>query len=222
MKFKELAWGAFIHRYGYSDTGTYQSLASDANFLARLKANPSLEDLERLRKFLVKYGVHYAPKDLAEQYLRIWPVLQPHVYQLSDEQLETCNFEQQEIQDEIKKAYNLLDLRAWGADTVVSKVLHFCNISFFVMWDFDIRDGVFGPQAYIDFLKMMQKEALEALEDFNRLGLPGRPEEFVSGRLNYKSIRPLTKLIDDYNWATTTKHWPKEVPDWLINLMIAK
>lgn len=222
MKFRELAWGAFIFKNGYgeNDKTTYQKLASDGNFLASLKTNPSLEDLEKLRDFLVHYGVHYARKNLAEQHLKIWPHLLPHIQQLSDERLEICNFDDPQIQQEIRAAYDLLDRRAWGGDTTVSKVLHFCNIGFFVMWDINIQGGKFGPQGYIEFLRAMQREALEVLEDFKTLGLPERPEEYISKALKYKSVRPLTKLIDDFNWVTMTRNWPKEPPDWLLSILV--
>jgi hypothetical protein len=222
MKFRDFAWGAFIFKTGYDDNSIYQPLASDNNFLARLKTTSSLEDLENLREFLVHYGVRHAPKNLAEQYLKIWPRLQPHIQRLSDERLEICNFDNPQIQNEIRAAYNLLLLGAWGGDTTVSKILHFCNTSFFVMWDINIRTGKFGPQGYIEFLQAMQREAVQVLEDFKRLGLPGRPEEFLSKALKYTSIRPLTKLIDDHNWVTITKGWPATPPDWLLGLLIRK
>lgn len=173
MKFSELAWGAFIFRYGYNDDSIYMPLVSDAYFLVRLKTNPSLEDLDKLREFLVHYGVRHAPKNLGEQYLKIWNRLQPHLQRLSDERLENCKFDEPQIQDEIRTAYYLLEFGAWGGDTVVSKILHFCNTSFFVMWDIYIQSGKFGPQGYFEFLQTMQREAVEVVEDFKRLGLAG-------------------------------------------------
>lgn len=222
MNFKELAWGAFLFKYkaGPDDFSYYQPLASDKDFLRRLQLDPSLEDFEKIRYFLAHYGVHFVPKDLAHQYVSVWPRLRPYIQRLSDENLETCDFNNREIQDHILGIFRRMDNRTWGGDTVISKVLHFFNINLFVMIDSDISGhfSKYGPQGYFEFLQEMQRQALEVLNDFCGLGTTGRPEEFISHRLNYQSIRSLTKLIDDYNWMVITKRWPKIPPDWLLDL----
>jgi len=220
MKFAELAWGAFIFKYGYSYLYDYQALASDKDFLERLQRNPAIEDFERLRDFLVHYGVPWAPKDLAEQHYSVWPRLQQNIAILSKERLETCDFQRQDIREGIMNIFDVLLHQVWGGETVVSKVMHFFNVALFVMVDSFIigRFGKYGPQGYIDFLHNMQKEAMELLFDFRQTGLPGRPEEYLSKALKYTGIRPLTKFIDDYNWIAISKRWPKKVPDWLLSL----
>ncbi len=224
MKFKELAWGAFIFKAGYRDYAIYQPLASDKDYLLRLQTNPSLEDFKKLREFLVHYGVPWTPKDLPQKHLSIWPRLQPHIQQLSSERLETCDFNNQQIRDEILAAFNCLLFGTWGAETVVSKVLHFLNLHLFVMIDAPImmHFGRYGSQGYLEFLYDMQREAVEVLNDYQKLGLSGRPEEFLSQMLNYSGVRPLTKLIDDYNWVTITRAWPKTPPNWLFDLFVRK
>lgn len=226
MTFKELAWGAFIFKFkaGLNDLSYYQPLASDKEFLIRLQTEPLLEDFKNLRNFLVHYGVHTAPKNLAQQYASAWPRLEPHIQRLSKECLESCDFNDHQIQDDISDAFCILLNRAWGGDTVVSKVLHFFNINLFVMIDSEIsfRFKKYGPRGYVEFLRAMQRETIEVLDDYRKLGLPGRPEEFLSRNLNYKNIRPLTKLIDDYNWIAITQKWPGTPPDWLLNLFDRK
>jgi hypothetical protein len=223
MKFKELAWGAFVFRWAYDDTRTYQPLATNKEFLTRLQSNPSLEDFDKLQWFLVHYGVRFAPKALGRDYDRLWPQLKPHIHRLAGESLVKCNLNNSEIHDQIVGAYSCLG-NAWGGNTVVAKVLHFFNIALFVMWDRKIyseySQGKSGADAYLEFLKAMQKEAIEALDDFERLSV-GKPlEEFLSEQLVYKGIRPLTKFIDDYYWVTITKEWPSTIPNWLTNLFI--
>jgi len=222
MKFKELAWGAFIFKAGYRDYSIYEPLASDKDYLLRLQTNPALEDLEKLRDFLVHYGVPWTPKSLPHKQLSIWPRLRLHIQRLSTERLETCDFNSRQVQDEIIAAFNCLLFGTWGAETVVSKVLHFLNPSLFVMIDSPImmHFSKSGSQGYLEFLHDMQREAVEVLNDFQQLSLSGRLEEFLSRALDYKGIRPLTKLIDDYNWITITKGWPKTPPDWLFDLFL--
>lgn len=224
MKFKELAYGAFIFKNLANGDPKYQSLAMDRGFLSRLQKGPSLAEFDTLREFLVNYGVRFAPKTLGQDYLLLWPRLKPHVERLAAEGLEDCDLNSTEIQDEIAGAYTCLLNGAWGGDTVVAKVLHFFNVSLFVMWDEKIylkyRQGSIWSAAYLEFLKTMQGEAIEVIEDFKKLSLPGRLEAFLSQQLGYSGIRPLTKLVDDYNWVTITRGWPVTIPDWLLGLFI--
>jgi len=224
VKFKELAWGALVFKNLTSADPIYQQLGTDKAFLSRLQANPSIQDFERLRYFLVHYGVRFAPRDLARQYLCLWPNLKPHVRKLVGKSLMKCDLNNTEIRDDIAAAYDCLRLESWGGDTAVAKVLHFFNVSLFVMWDeniyFKYRQGSIWSAAYLEFLKSMQDEAIELLEDFERLSLSDRLEKFLSQQLGYSSIRPLTKFIDDFNWVTITKGWPPSIPDWLLSLFI--
>jgi len=90
------------------------------------------------------------------------------------------------------------------------------------MWDSNIQAAYgksFGSRGYLEFLQEMQEKAEEIIADFQRLSLPGGPAEFLSAQLGYKGIRPLTKLLDDYNWVTITKGWPSIAPDWLSRLL---
>jgi hypothetical protein len=223
MKFKELAWGAFVFKNGYGDAYDYQERASDRAFLNRLRSEPSKAEFQRLRDFLVHYGVPWASKRLAQQYKSVWPSLRPFIQELSTERLETCIFEEPRIQEKIVAVFDTLLKKTWGKETVVSKVLHLFNTDLFVMVDRPIMKKYkkTGSHGYVEFLKEMQKEACELLQDFIQLGLPGTPHKHLSRMLGYETVRPLTKLIDDYNWVTITKRWPKTPPDWLLDLFVA-
>lgn len=224
MKFKDLAWGAFafagMTRKDYMSP--YQALATDSTFLSTLKTNPSINEFQRLRDFLTHFGVPWAPINLASQYMSIWSSLQPCISRLTSEILENSDFGQEDIADAVKAAYSYLQWpHVWGGDTVASKVLHFFNIQLFVMWDNDIQSNYgkpYGASGYLEFLKEMQNHAIEALIDFKQLNLPGTPSLYLSQQLGYTGVRPLTKLLDDYNWVTITKRWPSELPDWLSSL----
>jgi len=225
MRFKDLAWGAFgfaaMTRSDY--VGPYQQLVTDPDFLKKLRADPSLNDFQRLRDFLTHYGVPWAPTDLANQYMTIWPHLKPSVQRLAHENLETCDLNNDEIGAAIEDAYGYLQWpHCWGGDTVASKSLHFFNVCLFVMWDSNIQAAYgksFGPRGYLEFLQEMQKQAKEIIADFQRLSLARGPAEYLSAQLGYKGVRPLTKLLDDYNWVTITKGWPSIAPDWLSRLL---
>ncbi len=223
MKFKELAWGSFLFKHVAGDV-FYQPIASNEGFLNTLRTDPSLGEFQKLRDFLVHYGVPWARKDLANQYLAIWPKLKPFVSEILNERLENCEFSQTRIHDNITAAFDILLRGTWGSDTVVSKVLHFFNTELFMMIDIPIMSHYkkYGSSGYLEFLKLMQGNAQEVLADFKQLELPGTPQGYLSKMLNYKSIRPLTKLIDDFNWVTITKKWPIAPPYELLDLFFRK
>ncbi|MBI4181311.1 MAG: hypothetical protein HY528_05205 [Chloroflexi bacterium] len=105
----------------------------------------------------------------------------------------------------------------WGGDTVASKVLHLLNPNLFVMWDMGISGNLSGAVGYLKFLKKMQVEAEEASQDFQMLGYPGTPAQFIASNLGARYTKTLAKLIDEYNWVTVTRRWPTTVPQWLLS-----
>ena len=221
MKLSELAWVSFIFANLTRHDPTYQALISDGSFLSKLRTKPSLVEFQRVRDFLAHYRVPWAPKDLAQKYLTVWPALKPYIEQLSSESLIACDLESKEIQDAILHAYSYLQWpHVWGGDTVTSKTLHWFNTSFFIMWDENIQTSYrkFGAQGYLEFLKIMQSHAIEALNDFEQLSLPMQLDEVLSSQLGYPTTRPLVKLLDDYNWIIITKGWPPNIPNWLLEL----
>jgi len=220
VKFRDLAWGAFVFtKNDYPPT--YDSLAADPGFLHRLRTDPSVDDFQRIRDFLTHYGVPWAPKGLAAQYMGVWPKLQPSIEKLSGFSLEQCDLGDPPIADAIETAYKLLqNPHVWGSDTVASKILHFFNVHLFMMWDTPIwsYSRQLGIKTYVDFLRLMQQRALEIMADYQTLSLPGNPAEYLSKKLGYTYTRSLSKYLDDYNWITITAKWPKCCPEWLLKL----
>lgn len=197
---------------------------TDHDLLNRLCTDPGQGDFQRVRDFLVNYGVPWAPNDLANQYLGVWPQMKPHIQKLAGNILETCDLTTgSELSDAVQDSYGLLQYPwVWGGDTVASKTLHFFNPGLVMMWDDPIKSAHvtgYGAAAYLVFLQEMQTQAQEVMSDFQQLSLPGRPEEYLSKKLGYSYTRPLTKLLDDYNWMTITKEWPPDLPDWLHQLL---
>jgi len=222
VKFKELAWGAFTYKNvnkGTQGTTIYNELVSDIEFLKRLQISPGLGDCERIRDFLVHFGVRFTPKDFAEKHLLpLWPHLQPSISLLAQRTIQTIDFTNPQIQDAIIHAFNW-PFGVWGSDTVKSKVLHFFNVQLFVMWDEGISQPYkVGAEGYLSFLIKTQEEAKAVIADFNKLYPSYQLATYLSKKLGYPTTRPLTKLIDQYNWITIAKEWPAEPPDWLLEI----
>jgi hypothetical protein len=224
MKFRDLAWGAFLYRNrnrGTHGERIYNDLIGDNKFLGRLQDNPLLDDFERIRDFVAHFGVHWIPKAFAKEHLLpLWPTLKPHIIALAEETLETVDFSNPPIQEAIIRAFNW-PFEVWGSDTVRSKVLHFFNVRLFVMWDNRISDPYHvGGEGYLEFLRQTQIQAREAIADFEKLHDSSSVEAFLSEKLGYETKRPLTKLIDQYNWITISEGWPCSPPDWLLDFYL--
>jgi hypothetical protein len=218
MTVAKLAWGTFVFAHATGHDQTYQDLVADVAFLDRLQTNPKLDDFERLRTFLTQYGVHYAPKDLANQYLAAWPTIKPYITQLSGMSLTDCDLCEPNTRNAISAVFgHLVGPAVWGGGTVTSKMLHFFNVKLFMMTDAFIASeyGGFGPAGYLSYLTTMQTAAKEVQAEFAEWHPNQSLEEYLASMLGYQNPRPLTKLLDDYNWVTITRRWPEELPNWL-------
>lgn len=117
----------------------------------------------------------------------------------------------EEVTSAIRDAYKSAKVKNIGP-TAISKVLHLLNPELFVMWDEDIRDEyrVKGnANGYIEFLKKMQNEIDEALEEeaknrgYSKDEVARRICEELTGEKLRRELtrkKTLAKLIDEYNW----------------------
>jgi hypothetical protein len=121
----------------------------------------------------------------------------------------TIDFNDEKISYALKTIYGRLDpLRYFGSPTTISKVLHLLNPEIFVMWDRDIRKMYKthntrvreNPEGYLEFLKDVQKELLEALNERSRTSgkTLNEVEREIRDRYRWKTI---AKIADEYNWA---------------------
>jgi len=92
--------------------------------------------------------------------------------------------------------------------TGTSKILHVLYPPLFVMWDSAIRGGYAVGRASSDyagrFLPRIQREAKEAVDSYIADGKAG-PTTVVRELERLCEDRPLTKLIDEYNYCRFTR-----------------
>ena len=88
--------------------------------------------------------------------------------------------------------------------TGASKILHLLKPNVFVMWDQEIRRqyGVSdNEEGYLEFLAEMKSLLKELLDEYGRRYDAENPVATLVGKYR----KPLTKLIDEYNWLTARK-----------------
>lgn len=130
--------------------------------------------------------------------------------ELRGERFVHMNFDEERFSSAIKEIYDKLDSIPYiGSPTAISKILHLLNPEIFVMWDNDIRKLYKNknnrirdtPEGYLEFLKEVQRELKEALEDAQRKTGKGldEVEQEIRGRYKHKT---LARIVDEYNWIT--------------------
>ena len=91
--------------------------------------------------------------------------------------------------------------------TATSKILHVLHPPLFVMWDSAIRGGYAVDRSSGDyarrFLPRMQRQASEAVDSYIRDG-EAEPAAAVEALEKRCGGRPLTKLVDEYNYCKFT------------------
>lgn len=177
-----------------------------------------LEDTQHIRRvikpFLIQWGMMGRVagregldwKKLGE----ILRSLEKEFGELRGKRFVLINFDEVKISSIIKNIYGKLRSVPYiGGLTSAPKILHLLNPEIFVMWDNDIRKLYKNknnrirdtPEGYLEFLKEVQRELKEALEDRQKETGKGLDETEQEIRSRYKH-KTLTRIIDEYNWIT--------------------
>lgn len=124
-------------------------------------------------------------KDFLPSFEKVLKISEPIFEKLKKEEFQKTNLNI--IGDNIKEIYAILS-KVKGIKYVgASKIMHLINRRLFVMWDnaikkaYGIRTSM--PEDYLNFLKLMQVKFKD---------------------VNWTEGKPLTKAIDEYNYASFT------------------
>jgi len=156
---------------------------------------------EYIIRFLELWGVRRAstqlnPITLYEKIVELKPVL--NKFNISLLQADLVKHEV-----DIKHIFREISLIRYVGPTSASKILHLLKPRFFVMWDRNIAK-YYGfdltANGYFEFLRKMKRALSFLLEEYTRKYSCRNPEEDLSKQYGGK---PLTKLIDEYNWLKT-------------------
>lgn len=124
----------------------------------------------------------------------------------------TIDFNDPTIANAIRTIYSSLDPFPFlGSPTTISKILHLLNPEILVMWDNAIVEKHhrinqrvnYTSQGYLEFLKEMQKEIKQALDERKRE--TGKELDVIESeiRLRHKN-KTLARIIDEYNWMVVS------------------
>ncbi len=227
MKFNEIAWAGFCFYYRSFGDKRYSAIMSDCQFLSQIRANPEKISLSEFEEKAVLGYINIQNYDLllghklTENILIKLTSLKKEISFLQDLSLIECNLKDEEVVDAINRIYFELQIDGMWI-TGASKIAHLLNdkllppISLNIAMHFDIHKGDITP-----WLKRMQWDIQEAIEDFNSQALEGTASQFLSDNLGYSGYgcgyeKSLAKFADEYYWLCYGDGLlipPKWIPD---------
>ena len=211
MKFNDLAWGAVGFYYRSAGDKRYSDIMRDSEFLTRLRyqpldVSPKEFEIKAILGFikLESYDL-LVSHQLAQNIINKIVELQPELSHLMRVSMLECNLNDRDIAEAISRIYN--ELQAYGLwITGASKIAHILNNHLFpvispaLTHHFNVTED---SASIRHWLLKTQNDIQEASDDFQREGLPGAPEVYLSERLGYATEgyqKSLVKFADEYYW----------------------
>jgi hypothetical protein len=212
MNFNQLAWGAVCFYYRSLGDGKYSKIMRDINFLTRLRGEPfNIGAAEFEEKVLLDH-VNIENYDLlighglARHVLDKIVELQSETFFLQDISLVDCDLSDRDTTSRINRIYSSVYAINGLWLTGVSKIVHLLNDKLFPMLNLNISKhfGLLeGDTNLIQWMRIVQENAIEVITDFQKQKLPGSPEKFLSEKLGYTRHgyeKSLVKFMDEFFW----------------------
>jgi len=180
---------------------------------------PSDDEVALLIKFLNQWVTRY-PSDedsrvrLKQAYVNVLPRLRLlEGYDLVEARFDSRVADGKTLSGIIQEVFGTLasagTKHQW---TGASKTLHILRPQLFVMWDTAIRGGYAVSESSEDyarlFLPRMQREAQEAVDSYVA-EKQSEPRAAVEELQELGGSRPITKLVDEYNYCKFTLRLPE-------------
>lgn len=227
VRFNEIAWAGFCFYYRSAGDKRYSAIMSDCQFLSQIRANPERISLSEFEEKAILGYINIQNYDLllghklTENILIKLTSLKKEISFLQDLSLIECDLKDKEVVDAINRIYFELQVDGMWI-TGASKIAHLLNdkllppISLNISMHFDIHKGDLTP-----WLKRMQWDIQEAIEDFNKMSLEGTPSQYLSENMGYSTCdcgyeKSLVKFTDEYYWLIYGDGLPippKWIPD---------
>ena len=180
----------------------YEKIISELDFR---NINPKKTYCYLLR-FLELWGVRRTavkvdPRKLSETITCLRPLLTDLNHNLIEVDLQTIEEKVIEVFKKISRVDNI-------GPTSSSKILHLLIPNLFIMWDREIArefDVQMNSGGYVNFLKMCKSIYEKLSEKYKEQGVDNPTAYLLS-----KFKKPLTKLLDEYNWLYT-RSWRDKI-----------
>lgn len=226
MNFSQLSWGALCFYYRSIGDNKYSKIMRDTDFLARLRQEPFSINAKEFEEKVLLDHVNIENYDLllghglAKSVLERIVKLQPVTSSLLDITLLDCDLSDTETINKINKIYASIYSISGLWLTGASKIVHLLNDKLFPILNLNISRhfGILeGDTNLIQWVKITQQNAREVIEDFQKRGLEGSVEKFLSEKLGYSRYgyeKSLVKFLDEFFWLRFGDNLPVP-PRWV-------
>jgi hypothetical protein len=224
MRFNELAWAGFCFYYRSGGDKRYSAIMSDREFLSQIRNHPERIRLNEFEEKAILGYINIQNFDLllkhklTENILTKLTSLKREISFLQDLSLAECNLEEEELVDAVNRIYSELQVDGLWI-TGASKIAHLLNDRLLPPISLDIaRHFEINYRADITpWLKRMQWDIQEAVDDFNQQAYEGTPSRYLSEKLGYQICgydKSLVKFADEYYWLVYGDRLPIP-PKWV-------
>ena len=233
MKFNELAWAGFCFYYRSGGDKRYSMIVSNHQFISEIRNNPERIRLNEFEEKAVLGYINIQNYDLllghklTENILIKLVSLKKEISSLQDLQLAECDLANKEIVHAINRIYSELQVDGLWI-TGASKIAHLLNEKLLPPISLDIvrHFGIEYKSDITPWLKRMQWEIQEVIEDFKNQALEGTPSQFLSQNLGFSTCgcgyeKSLVKFADEYYWLCYGDGLPIP-PKWIPDLVTEK
>jgi hypothetical protein len=226
MNFDQLAWGAVCFYYRAAGDNKYGKIMSDTTFISKLRTAPDQISVTEFEEKVILKHVKIENYDLlighklAQTILTKIIELQPEIRSLQDTSLLECNLSDNDTVEKISNIYATLYSINGLWVTGVSKIAHLLNDRLFALLNMDISSHfqLFDTETSLTkWIRIIQQNAQEVTQDFNKKGYTGSPGLYLSQKLGYADIgyeKSLIKFIDEYFWLRLGDNLPVP-PKWI-------
>jgi hypothetical protein len=226
MNFNQLSWGAVCFYYRSIGDQKYSKIMRDTQFLSQLRKEPSNISAAEFEEKVLLDHVNIENYDLlighglAKNVLDTIVKLMSEITTLENINLIDCDLSDQSMTERISRIYaGVYSVNGLWL-TGVSKIVHLLNDKLFPLLNLNISKhfGLLeGNTNLIQWVRITQENAREVIDDFQKQGLPGSPENFLSNKLGYISRgyeKSLVKFLDEFFWLRFGDNLPVP-PKWI-------
>ncbi len=226
MNFNQLSWGTVCFYYRSVGDNKYSKIMRDTAFLSKLREAPStispaeFEEKVLLNHVNIENYDLLIGHDLARNILEKIVELHPEISSLQSVTLLDCDLANSDVVKKINRIYaGLYSIHGLWL-TGISKIVHLLNDKLFVLLNLDISNHfelLEGDTSLIQWLRIVQQNALEVTSNFHEQGFSGSPEKYLSDKSGYTSLgyeKSLVKFLDEYFWLRFGDNLPIP-PRWV-------
>ena len=226
MQFNELDWAGFCFYYRSGGDKKYSAIISDCHFLSQIRGHPESIRLNEFEEKAILGFINIQNYDLlvghklTENILIKLTSLKKEISFLQDLSLAECDLEDKEVISAINKIYSELQVDGLWI-TGASKIAHLLNDKLLPPISLNLARhfGIEYKSDITPWLKMMQWDIQEAVEDFSKQEFEGTPSQYLSENLGYSACdfgyeKSLAKFADEYYWLCYGDGLPMP-PKWV-------